>query len=499
MTQKQITQVSRQESILSFKQGAAVLALALFSPLAVQGLLLAILWNLAQWGSDSTESVEGFTFSAGSTLSTGLAIIIVLIIRYVVLAAYWTLISMRYGLSKNEGLLAALPMVGIWWSLKISSRIVREEQPAKKLAPEVTVITAGVVALSLLLLPISMQAATANAKGEVRRLAQPCSELFPLTLAEAPVLRVGDYGIGQQEFTNLVNQVQDAQRGAVAKISPSWPIRVANQQVRMALWQQAGATSNREASIADMEQLIALWDNFPGGLAEVRNRLAQFGIPPSQYKWYACSVQTYENLEDKYGDSGDGESPSGVQEFLMKAAQRAEVIVNPDIGYWDLQSLAVVAEPIEETDTLEVGEEVAEEKPEETTRNYSVRVEYGIGSIPTQRFDNSLSWQADICAGAAELTQERVLDRVQLFKRERGTWVRVPGAKATAERGGRCSPGQVNLFIGSTEPEPPINWTDKGWRTCRDYQVRIPETASFRAATVDMCVATRADAQEDGV
>lgn len=110
-----------------------------------------------------------------------------------------------------------------------------------------------------------------------------------------------------------------------------------------------------------------------------------------------------------------------------------------------------------------------------------------------------MTWQADICAGAGELLQDRFLDRVQLFERSEGRWARVPDTEVSAQRGGRCSGGQVNLLVDGVEPEPPANWTDKGWRTCREYQVRIPETPTFQSATVDMCISTRADSSEEAV
>lgn len=485
-------------NLLSLKEGATVAALAIFAPLALQGLLLALLWNLAQWGSVAETVVEGVTFTAGSTLNLGLAILIVLAIRYSVLAGYWLLIVERFSEPRKRAFLAAAPIVGLWWSLGISSRIARNADSPKRLTPEFATVTVGFTALTLLLLPLSMQVATANDISEVKRLASPCIQQFPGSAPEEPVLAVGSQGLDQTTFDTLVDEVVQGQRGAVAKVSEEWPTVVADQQVRMLLWRQAASRESNDVSVQDMDDQITSWREIFGGAAGLDEVLLEAGIPPSQLALYACAVQ----LSQAFAESNPFvETPDGSSEYeeaLRAAATRLGVTVDPAIGYWDPETLSVRSEPPAPTEEQPVAQDT-DDSIEPLARTFSTRVAYDIASIPTQEFADSLGWKADICAGATELLQDRFLDRVALYQRVAGRWVLVRDAQAEAQRGGRCNPGQVNLFIGSEEIEPPANWTDKGWRTCRDYQVRIPETPTFQAASVDMCVSTRADSTQEGV
>lgn len=204
---------SRRPSPLSLREGATTLALAILGPLAIQGILISILWNLAQWGSAPDRVIEGVIFEAGSTLAIGAAIIIVLIIRYIVLAGYWLLVVERFGQPRKHAMLAALPLVGIWWSVKISSRIARQQRQPVKVAPQFTVLTVGFSVLSLFLLPMSMEVATASEESEIRRLAAPCIDQFPQATVEDPVVAVGEIGLDEQEFQARVDEVATSQIG----------------------------------------------------------------------------------------------------------------------------------------------------------------------------------------------------------------------------------------------------------------------------------------------
>jgi hypothetical protein len=133
----------------------------------------------------------------------------------------------------------------------------------------------------------------------------------------------------------------------------------------------------------------------------------------------------------------------------------------------------------------------------EARRTFATRVEYEIASIPDQEFENSLDWVSNICIGSDDLLVPRYRDQIALYERTGGSWRRIVDAKASTKRGGRCDGGQVNILIGTDAPEPPINWTDKGWRTCTDYQVRIPETSNFRSSIVNMCVSTKAASENE--
>lgn len=497
----QSSNLSTERSVLSLRNGATVVALAVLIPLALQGVLVAALWNLAQWGSQPERLVEDVTFAAGSTLGIGVAILVILIIRYAVLAGYWLLVLERFESRRRTAFLAALPIAGLWWSLQVSTDIARRHGRPRRLTPEFTTLTVGFTALGLFLLPLSMQVATASEESEVRRLAAPCSNLFPQVIVEDPVISIGSQGLDEATFQALVDEVVAGQEGAVAQTSDEWPLRVAREQTWMLLWEEIARSMRITASVEQMEEQIAVWEETYGGRAGLDQQLLNLGIAPSQLERFACSNELDEAFEEVYPRV---ETEDGTTEYFnafREAADRVNVDIDPSIGYWDPSLLTVEADPpspSEEAAPDESGE-TQEVVAEAAARNYATRVEYDIESIPTQEFDGSLSWEADICAGATELLQDRFLDRVTLYERISGRWVRVTDAQARAERGGRCNPGQVNLFIGATEEVPPPNWTDKGWRTCRDYQVRIPETPTFQAATVDMCVSTRADAEDEGV
>lgn len=484
---------------LSLREGATTLALAFLAPLAVQGVLLAALWNLAQFGSAPERDIEGVTFEAGSTLTVGAAILIILAIRYAVLAGYWLLVTEKFGLPRRKAFLAALPVAGLWWSLVISSNIARQRYQPTPLTPQFTVATVGFALLSLFLLPMSMEVASATEEGEVRRLAAPCIDQFPQTTAEDPVVSVGQIGLARDEFAARVDEVVASQLGAVARASEEWPTQVADIEVQMLLWQQAAAKNRLTASVGDMETQVQTWEEEFGGPVALRNLVAENGLAPSQLDRYACTVQLRFALSREYPFVETEDGSTEFDDELRLVAKQQRVTVDPSVGFWDVETLSVIPEERQETGPAQQDTEAEQGAAQPVERTFSTKIEYEIDSIPNQEFEGSLNWQADICAGASELLQDRFLNRVQLFERREGRWARVPDANVTAQRGGRCSGGQVNLLVDGLAPEPPANWTDKGWRTCREYQVRIPETPTFQPATVDMCVSARADSVDEGV
>jgi len=490
---------STRPSPMSLREGATTLALAILGPLAIQGILISILWNLAQWGSAPDRVIEGVIFEAGSTLAIGAAIIIVLIIRYIVLAGYWLLVVERVGQPRKHAILAALPLVGIWWSVRISSRIARQQRQPVKVAPQFTVLIVGFSVLSLFLLPMSMEVATASEESEIRRLAGPCIDQFPQTTVENPVIAVGEIGLTDKEFQGRVVEVATNQLGAVARVSEEWPAEVADVEIRMWLWQLAATKNRLTASVDDMEQQIRDWEDEFGGPEALRQTTLEAGIPPSQFKRYACTNQLALALSEEYPLTETEDGSTEFSDELRNVAEREGVTVDSSIGFWNEETLSVDPEAPQIAAPKTPTAEDQQSPDDQITRTFSTRIEYGIDSIPNQEFQDTLEWQADICAGAGELLQSRFRNRVELFQRSEGRWNRIRDAEVTAQRGGRCSGGQVNLLIEWSEPEPPMNWTDKGWRTCRDYQVRIPETPTFQSATVDMCISARADTSEGQV
>jgi len=488
-------------SILSLREGSTTIALAVLIPLAIQGLLLSLLWTVAQLGSSAPEFVgsvnDGRAFGLGSTLSPLIAVLVILAIRYVIFAVYWVIMTRKSGDSIGRAFLAALPLAGLWWSLGISSRIARGIGSSASFKPSVLIPMGVIAGVAVLALPLSMGAATAADKDEAERLASPCINLFPAVDVDDPVISVGDRKLSQQNLDAFVEEVIQQQRGAAARKRETWPVDVADVQVWMALTNAMALSVPEKATVADMERQISEWADSPGDDLSVQ--LASFGIPPSQDLRYACAVQQSSILASTYSTDS---SESGLSEYerrMQLVAERVGVEIDPSIGYWNPSTLSVQSEPpiepiLETADVLE--DEIVDEDP--APRRFATRVEYDIASIPTQVFDDTLTWQADICLTASELLQDRFKQRIQLFERVAGRWVPVRSAVRETSRGGRCSGGQVNLLIGTTEAVPPANWTDKGWRTCRDYQVRIPETPTFRSTSVDLCVATQAESLGEG-
>lgn len=486
-------------SRFSLRESATIISIAIFGPLAVQGFLIAALWILAQYGSSGPDSIGSISFLAGSTISQSLVIIMILALRYLTLSAYWLLITERYEQKRPQAFLAALPVVGIWWSIKISSHVVRNSKVAMPIRLETKRIIAIVLGLSLLAFPASMQVATAADKSEFRRLAQPCLDEFTPTETDNPVLSLGERGLSQEDFDQRVDEVKNQQRGAAARLRADWPLAVANQQVRMARQAQSATDLKLVATIGETENQIAQWKDTYGSDTALRDALSEIAVPESEFFEFTCTSLLDDQIRLKYPDVTDAEGVNPYLVFAQKTVKKAGILVDPSIGFWNQDLLSITADPV--AGQVEEQEQLDEtsEQAQQSTRTFSTRVEYETASIPNMEFPDSLEWKADICSGATQLEQSRYLSRVQLFERKEGRWVLVRSARASAERGGRCPGGSVNILIGTKEVEPSLNWTDKGWTTCRAYQVRFPETPSFQGTSVDLCVSAKAIATKEGV
>lgn len=471
------------EPLMTLREGATVFALAILIPFAIQGLLVATLGALTAWGSRTS-------LDEGSTISTLLVVLLLVVTRFILFACYWCWIAVSFGQPLRRGVLAAIPVAGIIWALRMSSNIARGRYIYRGLSTSTRVTATCVGLAALLIIPLSMQAASAQYLGELNRLNSPCEIVPKSPEVQNPVLTVGNYRVGQGDLDEWVTQVTALQRNAVDRKSTGWPIGVLNTQLFMALVDFSANSPRFQATIGDAEALLDEWminQQSPRGLDQ---ELAELGVAPSQARAYACALATYRLLEASYSDQRpqSGEL-SQFENELNATAARVGVEVDPAFGYWDPAVVGIVAEePV-----AEPGQTAEEPAGADAPVQFSVETTYSIASIPRGEFSDTLAWQANICVGTPDLLQNEYLDRVGLFRREAGRWVKVADAEATSQRGGRCASDQINLLIGATEPPPPVVWRDKGWRTCTPYQVRIPETPGFSPAEVDVCVATQAE------
>jgi len=337
-----------------------------------------------------------------------------------------------------------------------------------------------------------MRTATSIENGKQERLGAPClTEYSPASVDEVAA-SVGDDQIGTMELAEYVQDVVASRKGAVSKTDPNISVEVLDTLVQLRLTESFARSTGVTASVGDVETLVEKWNVDYGKDGDLATVLAANSIPQIVTDRYACAILLSDKLNQRYStDAVDGEQ----SEFEVKAVANAKKIgvkVSSSIGFWNPENLAVQSTPWLESPSAPA---VMAEK--EANRTFATRVEYEITSIPDQEFDNSLDWVSNICIGTDDLLSPRYRDQIALYERTGGSWRRVVGAKASTKRGGRCDGGQVNILIGAEAPEPPINWTDKDWRTCTDYQVRIPETSNFRSSIVNMCVSTKAVSENE--
>jgi hypothetical protein len=452
-------------AIIDLREAASILGLAVLVPLAIQGLLLVAVWA-------AVTLFAGESFPDGSHLSAVVAGIILLSIRTVILAVWWIWLSVTNGRTWWVGVLAALPIFGIIAALWLSVKIVRNRNQRVTFPDFGAVVLALIVIVSLVSLPFALRTATVLADRESTRLASPCLTGIGESTGDSPVVTIDGRQIDRAELDSWVAEVSSRQTGAVARRDPRWPGRILESVVQLRLTAQLARQLGVTASTGEAEgRLAPAVDQFPESLAFRQ----------------ACASALQEKLLPKVKLESNETGAQALARVLGELGARSVTGLAPEFGFWSPDRVGFVQ-------TQPATPVIAIDAP----RAYATKVSYEIASIPGQEFDGTLNWSANVCLGVKDLLQPRYLGQVGLYERVAGAWVKVPGAKATAKAGGRCSGGQVNVIIGATATEPTSNWTNKGWTTCRSHQVRIPETPTFRPTIIDLCVATEATSESEG-
>jgi hypothetical protein len=483
-----------ERPILTLREGATVFALVVLIPAAIQGLLAVVLWVASGWG----RSIE---WAGGTSLAPLVAALIILTARYFAFAAWWVWLAQTHGKRWSVGLLAALPVVGLIWAIWIASHVARSSQAMPQRLPG-RVITLSILTLvSILLLPFSMITATAQAQSELDRLAQPCLaqdvSTSPPPQPDSVAATAGPESLTLDEVAAYSTQVASAQRGTVAQRDPLWPQKVTDQFLRIVLIEQWARQTRTTATIGSTETLAATLGGSDGQSGAMQEA-ARDGVPEELFERYLCATLLEARLQGKEWTSADpdGEEPLTFEQAFAAFSATQNVTVNPSIGYWNPSLVKVQSLPPLESEVTTTDREGLEPAVEVT---FGTRVEYPGTQIPTQEELNTLKWQADLCVGAVGLLQERYSDLIRLYERVGGAWRNLPQTKyeVDVQQGGRCSAEQVNVLVRTEASPPPVNWINKDWRTCTNYQVRLPETPNFSATAVNLCVSTRADAESE--
>lgn len=460
-------------ALVDMREAASILALAVLFPMALTGVMVVMSWSF-------TTLFTGEPWPNGDYLDAGLASLLLVVTRFVILATWWVALARKHGKAWWFGVLAALPLVGIVWALWLSAIAVRSQRPPIRLTFAATALLACVAVVSTWLLPASMAVATTNAEREQERLAAPCLPLGEARTVDDAVVDVGGIQISRGELENLTTEVTEQQQGPVAQRDTRWPSRVLDNVVRLMLLEKVARAEGASATNGEAEAALASFKE-PGQTSdEFLAAVAKNGFPASTLLRYGCTSALNADLLEKV-ERREGETSEEALSRTMQAAATSVTGLLEEYGYWDANAVAITGN--------KPAEAAIATSPE---RAFDTKVAYSGGAIPDQEFKDSLDWNADLCVGTKDLLNKSALDRVGLYERRGDGWARVTGAKASAEVGGRCSGGQVNVKIGTTAPEPTENWNDKGWTTCRRYQVRLPETPAFRATSVDLCVSTQA-------
>lgn len=437
---------------------------------------LALLGVFVAWGR------EPGSLNA-SAASQDLLIVLGLVAWYATGVVVWAWLSRGTGQPWTKGLAAALPFVGLIWALMIIAPIVRGAAPWQAVSGAWIRGSILVVIVTMSLTPIAMTVATvqqnqleAAQQLEQERLAAPCDyERTPSTGTSLVV--VGTHVLGSDDLAQGVARERKRFTEAALVNDPQIPRRVANDVLVDFLIQESDfvPVSNREV------------EKSPG----------------------SCMSLTREAFAASEGVDG-----------LLKVAQEVRVVVDPSLGYWDKSKASVVrvdprildvdpdvSDPLQDKsanhekdnspkpdggDGVPAADSEADDAGEDRVDVfYATRVDYGPGSLPDGEFEG-LTWSADLCLTSEALLQDQYLNKVSLFFKEDGKRTKVDNAEATATKGGRCDEGGVNLIVSAEEPTPDDDLVDKGWTPCRDYVLRIPETPTFAATDVDMCVSVNA-------
>ncbi len=435
--------------VFDARRGWSILGLAFLVPLAITGLVLACVFGVTSWGREPVSTPS-------NTLSSAVVLVLVLVIRYVILAAWWGWFSLATGRPWTRGLPAALPVIGLYWSLLLVAPFVRGEVRMSPVRRGWVRVAALVIVLAFLSLPIAMTVATTSSQREEIRLAQPC-ELERDLSQGAPVLTVGDRTVGKDALVGLVADRAVAESAAGTSNSPLLPVVVAN---------------------STLPELLVAQRDYPrptvGEVEEVAGEQADADIVRT-----LCLDGTVNRLFSDVGVDG-----------VTSALAALPVTVDPALGYWDPQAIAVTRTPPREQ---RVEEPSATET--EAATAFRTRVNYQSESVEDTETDG-LAWTADLCLSSPSLLQGTYRNRIRLDTRANGAWTPVPGAKVVSKRGGRCGDDGINVLVTAKALDPGPAWVGKGWTTCRNYRVVIPETPQFAPTNVPMCVAVDASAKE---
>ncbi len=436
---------------------------------------LALLGVFVAWGR------EPGNLNA-SAASPDLLIVLGLVAWYLTGVVVWAWLCRSTSQPWTKGLAASLPVVGLIWALMIVAPIVRGAAPWQAVSRAWISGSVIVVIVSLSLTPIAMTVATvqknqleAAQQLEQERLAAPCDyESTPST--GAPLIVVGTHVLGSDELAQGVARERKRFTEAALVNDPQIPRRVANDVL--------------------VDFLIQESDFVPVSNREVEKS------PKS------CVSLTREAFAASEGVDG-----------LLTVAQEVRVVVDPSLGYWDKSKASVVRvdpralsvdpdtrdplqaessnreeespRPDSEDDVPAVDGEADEGGEDRVDVFYATRVDYGPESLPDGEFEG-LAWSADLCLTSEALLQEQYLNKVSLFLKEDGKRTKVDNSEIAATKGGRCDDAGVNLIVSAEEPAPDNDLVDKGWTPCRDYVLRIPETPTFAATDVDICVSVNA-------
>lgn len=458
---------------VDLREGASILALAILVPMAIGATIVVVTWSL-------TTLLTGEPYPNGDNLDGSTAALLLLLTRFIVLSAWWIWLALKQGRAWWFGVLAALPLFGIIWALWLSAQIVRDRSAAVRAGREVS---AGLVVLAIaasLLLPVGIMQATRAAEAEEARLAALCLPAHEDRAFDDAVVTINGIQIGRGELEGWVAEVTALQVSPVAQRDPRWTPRVLNAAINMTLLEELARNVGANATVAAAEARL----NDPDLELDA---LAQAGVPASQLTRVSCISALRSDTQAKVTKQ-DGETAADAYIRALTELSSTKVTgLAEEFGYWNPDQFAI-------TENKPAVEAVAPD----VKRTFSTKVTYESDTIPAKESAGTLDYQADLCVGAKDLLDTKYLNRVTLYERVGGAWVKVPDAKAAAKAGGRCDGGKINLTVAAQADDPPVNWNDKGWTTCRQLEVRLPEMPAFRATSVGACVAAKADTENKG-
>lgn len=463
---------------VDLREGASILGLAILMPLAVEGSVVAGTWAL-------TTMLTGEPYPSGLNLTDGTTLALMGLMLFLVRFVWWSYLALRHERQWWVGLLAAIPLVGIVWAISLSATAVRSRAQARELSTVARGSLILTLVVALLLLPFGVASATAEANEEQARLAAPCLADAPTVFPGSdPVVTVGMKPIDRMELNDRVEQVRTRQDGPVAKRDPRLPVRVLEASISLEVWDALARSKALTTSLGDADRAFEAEAASAGGRTALLDSLAQSGYAESSAPQIACFFAYWDELTAGITPSAGETDEQARDRVFIETAAKNVTSLSEEFGFWDPKAASIVAsKPLKAAVNPEV------------KRTYAAKVTYDNANIPTQEFKDTLAWNTDICVSGTTLRDKQYLDKVGLFERVGEGWVAVRDTKPETKAGGRCPSGSTNLIIASSAPEPQLNWTDKGWTTCRPYQVRLPEMPAFRATSIDFCVSAQANTE----